>query len=119
MSLQADDSTLIIVAIIGSVGPTIAVVANIILNQRIAIRKQNLLNITARVADARLVKIQKSADVNLGVTQATHSLVDGQASISRRLVASLSRRIARENPADDAAQIAAAEAEKDAELPSS
>jgi hypothetical protein len=77
------------IAVCGSLAPTLAVVVNAIITHRIA---------------RRLVT----------VAEATHTLVNSQNSIMRRLVASLSRRIATQNPQDEAAQLAAISAEEDA-----
>jgi hypothetical protein len=77
-----DTAGLTIVAICGSLGPTLAVVVSHVLSQR------GIKCIAA-------------------VTESTHVIVNSQRSVMLRLVASLSRRIADENPGDIMAQRAA------------
>lgn len=116
MLFKPDDTTLIITAVIGSVGPTIAVIVNIIINQRIAIKAQEARESAKITASRRFVETKKLADENMNVTQATHTLVNGQRDGMLHLIASLSHRIAEQNPTDKAAQLASVEANEAAEL---
>lgn len=85
-----DTAGLTIVAICGSLGPTLAVVASHVLSQR-ALR---------RVA---------------AVAESTHTLCNSQRTLMLRALNVLTARIARENPADQDAQLAAEKAARDLE----
>lgn len=142
--MPSDNFSLVIIAVLGSIGPTIAVIVGAIINyfgtkraQEAAIQAQiataiaaenaakaqtaaaeaaRLLVVAARNTDSRLQKIITAGNENMEVTEQTHKIVNSQRTIMLRMVASLARRIAKENPTDKAAQVAAEQAESDLTL---
>ncbi len=129
------NGTVIIIAILGFSGQILATVIGSYLSRRSAKQAQRDA-VEAQVATVRaagdaykaqksaieaaklLVESAQNADRQLGeirgIADSTHKIVNNQRTVMLRLVATLSRRIANDNPGDAEAQLGALAAEDDA-----
>ena len=126
-----------------SFGPTLAVVVGAIISQRAAnqaikaadlaqkataraaldaIEAQRSASIAATQASEaaqRLILTAQTTNIKLdkivATGEATHTIVNNQRTVMLNVVAALTERIAKENPADEAAQVAARNARLDTE----
>jgi hypothetical protein len=101
-------------AILLALGPSLVVVAAIIGNAVITHRAAKKAQTAAAEAASLLLKSDIRLDNIQKTAESTHTIVNSQRTVILKVVAVLARRVANENPADIAAQIAADEAEKEA-----
>ena len=98
-----------------TLGPLIVVVTAIIGNSIVTHQAGRKAEKAAAEAARLLLKADVKLDSIQKTTDNTHTIVNSQRTTMLRMVAVLARRVAKENPDDDAAQRAADEAENDAD----
>jgi pyruvate-formate lyase-activating enzyme len=95
------------IAIVTSLGPTIAIIVSAILARRGTERVASTLKVNTTQTQTKLADLKKVADT-------THTIVNNQRTVMLRFIAELTHRIAKENPKDNQAQEAASLAKEEA-----